>query len=219
MTVLTPRFTQAIEYARIAHAGRFRRGTRVPYLYHLLGVASLVLEYGGSEDQAIAALLHDVLEDCGDGHEAGIRAQFGDAVANIVKDCTDGRDEASDGPQSDAEKFAAWVERKLLYIAHLAIEDEDSLLVAACDKLHNARAILADLQGDTGPDVFDRFTAGRLGTLQYYEALARALLERADPSRPRFLELAREFDRTVARIHELAGAEERVPLGRDSMAA
>ena len=111
MTVLTPRFTQAIEYARIAHAGRFRRGTRIPYLYHLLGVASLVLEYGGSEDQAIAALLHDVLEDCGDGHEAGIRAQFGDAVANIVKDCTDGRDEASDGPQSDAEKFAAWVER------------------------------------------------------------------------------------------------------------
>ncbi|MFB9067747.1 HD domain-containing protein [Pseudofulvimonas gallinarii] len=217
MTTLSPRFTQAVEYARIAHAGHFRKGTSIPYLYHLLGVASLVLEYGGSEDQAIAALLHDVLEDCGSGHEPSIRVQFGDAVARIVRDCTDGSAESKGRVRTDADRFADWVERKLLYVAHLATEDEASLLVSACDKLHNVRAILADLQGDAGPDVFERFTAGRLGTLQYYEALARLLLERADAENPRFRELAREFDRTVARIHELAGAQDRIPLGRNTL--
>lgn len=219
MTVLTHRFAQAVDYARIAHAAQFRKGSRIPYIYHLLGVSSLVLEYGGTEDQAIAGLLHDVLEDCGATHETSIRAQFGDAVAKIVKDCTDGTAESKTAPKTDAEKFANWVERKLVYIAHIATEDRDSLLVSACDKLHNARAILADLQGEAGDKVFSRFTAGRLGTLQYYEAIARVMLERADPADKRFHELAREFDRTVGRIHELAGAATRVPLGRNSLVA
>ena len=140
-------------------------------------------------------------------------------MAKIVKDCTDGTAESKTAPKTDAEKFANWVERKLVYIAHIATEDRDSLLVSACDKLHNARAILADLQGDAGDKVFTRFTAGRLGTLQYYEAIARVMLERADPADKRFHELAREFDRTAGRIHELAGAAARVPLGRSSLVA
>ena len=87
---LTGRFTRAVDYARIAHAGQVRKGTSIPYLTHLLGVATLVIEHGGSEDQAIAGLLHDLLEDCGAHHEAIIRAEFGDAVADIVLACTDG---------------------------------------------------------------------------------------------------------------------------------
>ncbi|KFN42701.1 HD domain-containing protein [Arenimonas metalli] len=219
MTALTHRFIQAVDYARIAHAAQFRKGSRIPYIYHLLGVSSLVLEYGGSEDQAIAGLLHDVLEDCGGDHLATIRAQFGDGVAKIVDDCTDGTAESKDKPKTDTDKFANWVERKLVYIAHIATEDRGSLLVSACDKLHNARAILADLQGDAGDLVFSRFTAGRLGTLQYYEAIARVMLERADPADRRFHELAREFDRAVGQMHAHAGAEARVPLGKETLVA
>lgn len=219
MTALTHRYTQAVDYARIAHAAQFRKGTHIPYLYHLLGVSSLVLEYGGTEDQAIAGLLHDVLEDCGAAHEEVIRLQFGDAVAKIVKDCTDGSAESKGTPATPEAKFADWRARKLKYIAHIRHEDAASLLVTACDKLHNARAILADLQGDAGERVFNRFTAGRLGTLQYYEAIARVLLERADPANKRFRELAREFDRTVAQLHALAGADARVPLEQESLVA
>lgn len=90
MTVLTDRFTRAVDHARIAHAAQLRKGSVIPYLYHLLGVASLVIEFGGDEDQAIAGLLHDTLEDCGEAHEPIIRAQFGDRVADIVVACTDG---------------------------------------------------------------------------------------------------------------------------------
>lgn len=219
MTALSHRYPQAVDYARIAHAAQFRKGTAIPYLYHLLGVSSLVLEYGGNEDQAIAGLLHDVLEDCGAGHEAAIRARFGDAVAAIVADCTDGSAEAKGGARTPEARFADWVRRKQAYLAHLAAEPAASLLVSACDKLHNARAILADLQGDAGERVFERFTAGRLGTLQYYEAIARVLLERAGEAGPRFHELAREFDRTVAHMHELAGAAVRTPLGAGALPA
>lgn len=210
--MLTRRFTDAVDYARIAHAAQYRKGTRIPYLYHLISVSGLVLEYGGSEDQAIAGLLHDVLEDCGEGHEAGICAQFGDAVAAIVRDCTDGTTESKEHARTPEAKYASWLQRKRDYIAHLRAEPNDSLLVSACDKLHNARAILSDLQGDAGERVFERFTAGRTGTLAYYEAIARVLLERASPLHPRFHELAREFDRTVAQMHALAGASERVTL-------
>lgn len=217
MTALTHRFVQAVDYARIAHASQYRKGSRIPYVYHLLSVAGLVLEYGGSEDQAIAGLLHDVLEDCGSGHEQVIRAQFGDAVAQIVNDCTDGTAESKDLSSTPDAKLSNWVARKLDYIAHISGEPAESLLVSACDKLHNARAILADLQGDAGIDVFERFTAGRLGTLQYYEAIARVLLERSAGTGPRFRELAREFDRTVGRMHELAGADARRPLDAGSL--
>lgn len=212
MTILTPRYSDAVEYARSAHAGQFRKGTTIPYLYHLLGVSSLVLEYGGDEDQAIAGLLHDVLEDCGAEHADRIRARFGSAVAAIVEDCTDataGDKRAATTPEA---KFADWQRRKRAYLAHLAAEPDASLLVSACDKLHNARAILSDLQGDAGIGVFARFSAGRDGTLQYYEALARIFLQRAATASPRFGELAREFERTVAALHALAGVPERRAL-------
>ncbi len=212
MTALTRRFTDAVDYARIAHASQVRKGSQTPYLYHLISVAGFVLEYGGTEDQAIAGLLHDVLEDCGEGHEATIRAQFGDAVATIVKDCTDGTAASKSAARTPDAKVAGWYARKVTYVSHIADESMDSLLVTACDKLHNARAIVADQNGQIGNEVFSRFTAGKTGTLQYYEAIARVLLKRAGSASPRFHELAREFDRTVATMHVLAGADERVPL-------
>ncbi|WP_374603013.1 HD domain-containing protein [Arenimonas sp.] len=217
MTALTHRYTQAIDYARIAHAAQFRKGSKIPYIYHLLGVSSLVLEYGGTEDQAIAGLLHDVLEDCGAAHEATIRAQFGDAVATIVKDCTDGTAEGKAATTED--KVTNWTRRKLKYISHIKAESRTSLLVTACDKLHNARAILADLHGKAGMGVFRRFTAGKLGTLQYYEAISQVLLKRAGAKSSRLHELAHEFDRAVGQIHKAAGAKSRVPLRKNSLVA
>lgn len=212
MTVLTRRYSEAVEYARIAHAAQFRKGTAIPYVYHLLGVSSIVLEYGGTEDQAIAGLLHDVLEDCGAEHEAPIRERFGDAVAAIVKDCTDGTSETKTKLDTPEAKYADWRNRKLAYIASLEKKPIASLLVSTCDKLHNARAIVADVQGDAGLAVFERFKVGKEGTLRYYESLARVLLKRSVEGGQRFHELAREFDRTVATMHTLAGASSREPL-------
>jgi len=212
MTVLTQRYSEGVEYARVAHAAHFRTGTSIPYLYHLLGVSSLVLEYGGNEDQAIAGLLHDVIEDCGDEHEALIRAHFGDAVAAIVRDCTDGTASDKAAAETPEAKLADWHRRKRAHLAHIAEEADASLLVSASDKLHNARAILADLMGDAGIAVFERFTAGKQGTLQYYETLAQIFLKRSAKGSARFHELAREFDRTVASMHVLAGDTSREPL-------
>ena len=212
MTILTPRYSAGVEYARSAHSSHFRKFTSIPYLYHLLGVSSLVLEYGGNEDQAIAGLLHDVLEDCGAEHEAPIRAQFGDAVATIVLDCTDGTAGSKSAAMTQEAKLGDWQRRKQVYLAHLADTAATSLLVSACDKLHNARAILSDLLGDAGIAVFDRFTARKDGTLQYYESLARIFMKHDAAQSPRFHELAREFDRTVGAMHALAGASSRHPL-------
>lgn len=201
MTVLTRRFSDAVEYARIAHAAQFRKGTSIPYVYHLLGVASLVLEYGGNEDQAIAGLLHDVLEDCGREHAATILAQFGEAVAKIVADCTDGTAESKAAATTPDAKFEDWRRRKLTYLAHLDAADRATLLVSGCDKLHNARAILIDLERtDPGLAVFDRFTGKCDGTLGYYASLA-AVFTRRD------LPMAGELERVVERMHALAGVE------------
>lgn len=177
MTVLTDRFTRAVDYARIAHAAQVRKGTTIPYLTHLLAVAALVIEHGGSEDQAIAGLLHDLIEDCGEAHEPIIRAQFGNAVADIVLACTDG---TADGKANitDAEaRKRDWTERKRAYLAHLAEASDEVLLVSACDKLHNARAIVGDLEDPrVGMQVFDRFKSGRDGTLWYYRSLCEVFL-------------------------------------------
>jgi (p)ppGpp synthase/HD superfamily hydrolase len=206
MTALTDRFSRAVDYARIAHAGQFRKGSNIPYIYHLLGVASLVIEFGGSEDQAIAGLLHDTLEDCGASHEAVIREQFGDAAANIVKDCTDGTAEGNASHTDPAAKRRDWIERKLAYLAHLKTASEQTLLVSACDKLHNARAIVQDLEDpQVGMHVFDRFTGGRDGTLGYYQALVEIFSVRELPA-------ARTLDAVVDMMHVLAGAESRTAL-------
>ncbi|GAA0243699.1 HD domain-containing protein [Rhodanobacter caeni] len=206
MTTLSDRVSQAVDYARIAHAAQVRKGSNIPYLYHLLGVASLVIEFGGNEDQVIAGLLHDTVEDCGAGQEAIIRRQFGDAVANIVMDCTDGTAEGKASHTDPEAKRRDWVERKLAYLAHLRQASDATLLVSACDKLHNARAIVQDLEDpEVATRVFDRFTGGRDGTLGYYQALTEIFSTRG-------VKVARVLDSTVDVMHALAGVEKRKAL-------
>jgi (p)ppGpp synthase/HD superfamily hydrolase len=206
MTALTERFARAVDYARTAHAGQVRKGTAIPYITHLLGVAALVLEFGGDEDQAIAGLLHDTLEDCGAHHEPIIRLQFGDRVADIVLACTDGTAEDK-GAHTDPEaKRRDWLARKQVYLAHLAEASDDVLLVSASDKLHNARAIVQDIEDPAvGLAVFERFKAGREGTLAYYESLVRAFAKRG-------MRAATALDSVIARMHTLAGATGRTGL-------
>jgi (p)ppGpp synthase/HD superfamily hydrolase len=198
---LTDRFVRAVDYARIAHAAQVRKGTAIPYLTHLLGVATLVIEYGGTEDQTIAGLLHDVIEDCGEAHEAVIRTQFGDTVARIVRACTDGTAEGKGAFTTPEEKKADWLRRKQEYLKHLAEEDDEVLLVSGCDKLHNALAIVRDLEDPSvGVHVFDRFTSGRDGTLWYYQQLADILVRRNTS-------VARSITPIVARMRSLSESE------------
>jgi (p)ppGpp synthase/HD superfamily hydrolase len=180
--MLSGRFTQAVDYAREAHASQTRKGTSIPYIAHLLGVASLVLDHGGDEDQAIAALLHDTIEDQGKHHEAAIRRQFGERVARIVLACTDGTLEGKADAATPEAKRADWKRRKQRYLAHLAEAPGEVVLVSGCDKLHNARAIVGDLRDPAvGTAVFERFTGKRDGTLWYYREIARILAMRHAP--------------------------------------
>jgi (p)ppGpp synthase/HD superfamily hydrolase len=171
--MLTQRLGQALALAVQAHDGQMRKGTAIPYIAHPMGVASIALEFGASEDQAIAALLHDALEDGGPHYAPLIEAQFGAAVLALVQACTDGVPDAS-GAKAD------WGERKRAYLVHLAEAPDEVLLVSGADKLHNARAIVSDLI-TIGPDVFKRFKAGREGTLWYYRALADVFTRRRAP--------------------------------------
>lgn len=183
MTLLTERFTRAVDYARVAHAAHYRKGSGIPYIYHLLGVSSLVIEFGGSEDQAIAGLLHDVIEDCGAHHGPLVRDAFGDNVARIVLACTDGTAEDK-AEHADAEaKRRDWLRRKQAYLKHLSEADDEVLLVSGCDKLHNARAIVQDLEDPSvGDGVFGRFSGRRDGTLWYYASLHEIFSARAAPT-------------------------------------
>ena len=162
--MLTDRFDDALAYASRIHREQFRKGSGIPYVSHLLGVASLALEAGADEDQAIAALLHDAVEDQGGAARlADIRQRFGDRVAEIVDHCTD----------TDVEPKPPWRARKEAYIASLPHKPKDSLLVSLADKAHNVSSILADL-ASVGGSVWDRFTGERDGTLWYYAALAES---------------------------------------------
>lgn len=166
--MLTHRYDDALAYASRLHRSQTRKGTGIPYIAHLLSVSAFVLEYGGDEDQAIAGLLHDAVEDQGGLKTATeIEALFGGRIERIVLECSD----------SDGGDKAPWRERKESYLAGITAKSDDACLVTACDKLHNVTTILADLR-ICGPVVFDRFTAGRAGTLWYYEALAHALHQR-----------------------------------------
>lgn len=208
--MLTNRFTTAVDYARMAHAGQVRKGSQIPYMAHLLGVSSLVLDYGGNEDQAIAGLLHDVIEDCGAGHEEKIRAQFGAPVAAIVLGCTDGTAEGKAKHVHAEAKRRDWRVRKLAYLDRLFDEPATILLVSGCDKLHNARAIVSDLANPSvGMAVFDRFTAGKDGTLRYYQSLASLMRSKA-------VAVAQPLSSTVMVMHELAGATRQVGLDQPS---
>src|SRR6266478_1685727 len=140
--ILTDRFDRALLYASHVHGGQVRKGTSTPYVAHLLAVAATVLEYGGDEDLAIAALLHDSVEDQGGkGRLEDVRNRFGEGVARIVKSCSDSLADTGKG-----ERKAHWRERKDAYLARLRTADEDILWVSLADKVHNARTILRDLR-------------------------------------------------------------------------
>lgn len=188
MTILTQRFDDALLYGSHVHGGHKRKGTSIPYLSHLLAVASLTLEHGGTEDQAIAALLHDAAEDQG-GKERldDIRARFGDGVAEIVHDCTDSWEQ----PKPD------WHKRKRDYIASLESKPDSSLLVSLADKTHNARCIVTDLHLE-GAKLWDRFTKPASATLWYYRELETFFSQRRPGP------LARELKRAVDEMHEFS---------------
>lgn len=182
----TPRFERALRYALDAHRGQSRKGKEAPVAAHLLGVAALVLENGGDEDQAIAALLHDAAEDAGDRERlADIRDRFGNRVAGIVEDCTD----AWGRPKPP------WLERKRRYVEHLGDAREEALLVSLADKLYNVRTVLLD-QAAVGERVWERFAATPEETLDYYADLARVFRRRSPGP------LADELARTARRIRK-----------------
>lgn len=183
---LTTRFSDALVLACQLHRMQARKGTQVPYVAHLLAVAGLALEHGATENEAIAALLHDAVEDQGGAVTARtIRDRFGDEVADIVVSVSD-TDEAPKPP---------WRARKEKYIAHVRTATPSARLVSACDKLHNARSILADYRA-VGDAVWARFKGGKDGTLWYYRALLDALREADASNRMTGLldELARVVD-------------------------
>ena len=158
------KLASALDLAIQAHQGQVRKSTTIPYISHPMAVASIALEFGATEDQAIAALLHDAIEDGGIQYANIIKAQFGDHVHNLVQGCTDGTPDASG-------KKAPWLERKTAYLHHLEAASDEVLLVSCSDKLHNARAIVSDLINE-GPSMFNRFSSTTEQTLWYYRQLA-----------------------------------------------
>jgi (p)ppGpp synthase/HD superfamily hydrolase len=172
-TVLTDRFDRALLYATHVHGGQVRKATSIPYIAHLLAVAATVLEYNGSEDMAIAALLHDAVEDQGgEPRLSDIRNRFGDRVADIVRSCSDSVVNSSSGQKKEDGQT-----RRLRYIDHLSLVDQETLLVSLSDKVHNARSILRDLRKpEIGEAIWDRFNNPKKDTLWYYGALADAFM-------------------------------------------
>ena len=193
-----PRLVGALTYASIAHAGQQRKGTGLPYTTHLLAVAASVAEHGGSTEQVIAGLLHDVVEDCGGlPRLTDVRSRFGDDVADMVE-------ALSDSVVEDRGEKPPWRERKEAYVAELrehAGTGADYLLVSLADKTHNAESIVADLtdpHGDPGLEVFDRFTASPSQTAWYYEQLTSAF-EEAESVPARLVLRLRTATETIAK--------------------
>jgi len=186
-------FENALAFATRLHARQFRNGTDIPYISHLIGVAGLVLENEGGRDEAIAALLHDSVEDQGKDYPGGVTAlrsvigdRFGARVLEIVNACTD----------TDEDPKPPWRSRKESYIERLSEASASARLVSCADKLHNARAIVSDLRV-MGDSLWGRFNGGRDGTFWYYRALSDAFIRRG-PKR-----LAEELDRTVQVMERL----------------
>jgi (p)ppGpp synthase/HD superfamily hydrolase len=164
---LTDRFERALVYATQLHNNQIRKGSGVPYISHLLGVTAIVLEDGGDEDEAIAALLHDAIEDQGGAAtREAIRQQFGDRVISIVDGCTD----------AEVIPKPPWKERKEKYIEKMRFASAEVRRVSLADKLHNARSILADWYRE-GDEVWNRFKGGKEGTLWYYRSFINVCLE------------------------------------------
>ncbi len=197
--MLSPRFNEAIEYAAWLHKDQFRKGTEIPYIAHPIAVSMIVIQYGGTEDEAIAALLHDAIEDQGrEGQtQVEILEKFGAQVLAIVEGCTD----ATETPKP------SWRERKERYIASIAHKSASIRLVSACDKLHNAQAILRDYQA-IGDELWQRFRGGKEGTLWYYRALADAFKAAgALPMLDVLEQMVGELQQVVFQISELSECE------------
>jgi (p)ppGpp synthase/HD superfamily hydrolase len=191
-TKLGRRFEQALRFALREHANQLKKGTKVPYAAHLLSVAGLVMEAGGDEALAIAALLHDVVEDCGGAPMLKeVRRRFGNRVAHVVAGCTD----------SDTYPKPPWRERKERYLKHLRTAGADVRLVSAADKVHNVRSILTDYR-EIGEPIFERFQGKREGTLWYYRELAKEF-GRQNPTR-----LSRELGRVVGELNAVTAQGE-----------
>ena len=186
---LSEKFQEALIYATRAHGDQTRKKTGIPFVAHILGVSAIAMEYGANETEAIGALLHDTVEDCGGAQRlCDIREKFGDNVAAIVDGCTD----TYESPKP------TWLERKRTYIEHLKQSDSSTRLVSASDKLNNTRTILAELRRH-GLDVFERFSGKMDGTLWYYRTLVTTFRRHRDHA-----DLIDELDRVVSEIEKFA---------------
>jgi (p)ppGpp synthase/HD superfamily hydrolase len=195
---LTHRFDLAFHLASGLHHAQPRKGSGTPYIAHLMSVAALVLESGGDEDLAIAALLHDAVEDQGGLPTLEtIRHLFGDRVAGVVREC-------SDSESTDPNKKLPWHQRKQAYLEHLRSASPDTLLVSVADKLHNARAILGDYRSN-GDEVWRRFSreASKADHLNYYRTLVTIFRQTAAP-----VAMVNELDRVVCELEGLSLREQ-----------
>lgn len=191
---LSSRFANALAFAFEVHREQTKKGTPVPYISHLLEVAGTVLTYGGDEDEAIAALLHDAVEDHSDAVSFALLAErFGARVAAIVESCSD----------TSVSPKPPWKSRKERYIAHLQSADESVVIVSAADKLSNARAVIKDFR-QHGDKVWARFNAGKPDQLWYYHTVTAALTRRARGTRVQ--PLVEELDRAVRKLERLCGS-------------
>jgi len=185
---LTSRFETALGFAFQLHKNQYRKGSNIPYISHLLAVTAIVIENGGSENQAIAALLHDAVEDQG-GYDTlhKIEDLFGSEVAEIVEGCTD----AFTDPKPE------WKGRKMAFLKKLKQSPDSILLVSLADKVHNAHSLLRDLQLKE-KNVWEKFKGGKEGTLWYYQSLVEILNTSSYPY------LTSEFSHVVIKIVQLS---------------
>lgn len=195
--LLSSRFDEALAYAAELHAGQVRKGTSIPYISHPIAVCALVLEDGGDEDEAIAALLHDGPEDAGGGQILNeIERRFGTRVSGVVHECSDTLEDPK----------PPWRQRKVGYLAHLEHASDEALRVSLADKLHNLGSILRDYDA-IGDNLWRRFNASRDDTIWYYSSLARVF------SRRRPGQMANELNN---RVEELGKTEQRSPRAGDA---
>jgi len=185
---LSSKFDRALLYAAKLHRGKLRKKTKIPDIAHLLGVTAIALEYGANQTEAIAALLHDAVEDAGGRKRLNdIRRKFGHAVAKIVDGCSD----------SYAEPKPSWLDRKKEYVALVRRASISTKLVSASDKLQNVRSLLRNYR-EGGGQLWQRYDSGKEGALWYYRALVKAFTGK------RIRPLVQELDRAVSELESLA---------------
>ena len=185
---------RAFRFAAEAHAGKTRKGSNIPYVSHLLQVAGLVLEHGGSVEQAAAGLLHDTVEDCETVSIESVRQEFGAPIAHIVETCTD------TAPGEHPDQKGPWRQRKERYLQQLRAADAESALVAACDKRHNLGTLVTDVRNE-GRAYLKRFNAAADEQLWYYEQLFEVLRTRVPPK------LSTDLERLIQDFRDLVGGE------------